>query len=140
MPCNDTTSKAVVILDAQERLLGFDFSKVTCSRKIGGETGFGEFCRGQPIDEILNIEYEVMAKRMGLDEETERFLLYLEWSALQSALAQYKGLEIGGRHKVAAIEYAIDRVEIRLVVRPPTEIPKRIPSCAARAATQDSSG
>ena len=139
MPCNDTTSKALVVLDSQERLLEFDFSKMTCGGKIGGDTGFGEYCQYQSIDEILNIEYEVMAERMGLEDETERFLLYLEWSVLQSALGQYKGLEIGERCKVAAVEYENNRIEIRLVIWPPSEMPKRVPSCTARAAAQDSS-
>lgn len=141
MPCNDTTSKAVVVLDSREHLMKFDFSKMTCGGKIGGGTGFGEFCLGQSIDSILKIEYEDIAQRICLEEENERFLLYLEWSALQSALAQYKGLEEGDRYKVATIDYQTDRVEIRLIVRPPTEMPRRFPSCAARApTTQDSLG
>ena len=135
MPCSNTASKAVIILDEYECLLEYDFSKMTCGKKVGGDTGFSQYCYGQSIEKILEIEYEVMAEKMGLEEEGERFLLYLEWAALQSALAQYRGLEEGDRYKIATIDYDINRVEIGLVVYPPTEMPKRIPSCSVIATT-----
>mgnify|MGYP000733469459 CR=1 FL=1 len=36
MPCKDTTSKVTVFLDANDRLVDYDFSKITCSKEIGG--------------------------------------------------------------------------------------------------------
>ena len=67
---------------------------------------------------------------MVLEDETERFLLYLEWLALRSALNQYKGLEAGGRSKLASIEYDSDGVKISLAILPIEGMPKRVPSCA----------
>ena len=130
MPCNDITSRAIVKLDESECLIEFDFSKITCGGKIGSGTGYEEFCKGVSIDEILKIDYEPMAEKMALEDEATRFLLYLEWSALRSALAQYKGLEAGDQAKVASVNYNGDGVEIHLTVKPPGKMPKRVPSCA----------
>ena len=94
--------------------------------------GYGEFCKGLKVEEILEIEYETMAEKMTLEEETERFLLYLEWSALRAALAQYRGLETGGRSRLASIDYHPGGVEIHLSVLPPNDMPKQILSCAKR--------
>ena len=129
MPCNDTTSRAIVRLNENERLKDFDFSKITCGKNITSEAGYEEFCKGLSVDEILRIDYNSMAEKMALIGDAERFLLYLEWSALRSALAQYKGLEAGDGSKIATIEYHSEGVEIYLAIEPPKEMPKRIPSC-----------
>ena len=132
MPCNDITSRAIIRLDEGERLVEFDFSKITCGGKIGSGTEFGEFCKGISVDEILKIDYESVAQKLVLKDETASFLLYLEWSALLSALAQYKGLEAGDQAKVASVEYNAGGVEIHLTIKPLGIKPKRIPSCAER--------
>ena len=40
-------------LDLEERLLDFDFSKITCSKEIGGGMGYMEYCAGKSVEEIL---------------------------------------------------------------------------------------
>ena len=130
MPCNDITSRAVIKLDERECLIEFGFSKITCGGKIDSGTGYEEFCKGNSVDEILKIDYEPMAEKMALEDEAIRFLFYLEWSALRSALAQYKGLEAGDQAKVASVDYYAGGVEIHLTIKPPEKMPKRVPSCA----------
>ena len=58
MPCKDTTSKITVFLDTNDCLVNFDFSKITCSKEIGGGTGYFEYCKGKSIGEILEIDFQ----------------------------------------------------------------------------------
>lgn len=137
MPCKDTASKIMVRLDRKDCLLDFDFSKITCAKKIAGSTGYEDYCRGRRIDEIFRIEFAEILRYLGLEDEEDRFFLYLEWEALRTSIAQYLGLEKDidkERYQISSITYDADRVEICQVIRPPREMPKKIVSCAMRAA------
>ncbi|MFQ5672200.1 MAG: hypothetical protein ACE5G9_03820 [Nitrospinales bacterium] len=141
MPCKDTASKIVVRLDRKECLLDFDFSKITCSKQIAGGTGYESYCRGRQIDEIFRVEFEEILRHFNPEDEEGRFFLYLEWDALRTSIAQYLGLEKGidkERYKISSITYDEERVEICQVIRPPREMPKKIVSCAVRAAQAES--
>ncbi len=130
MPCKDTTSSMVVILDGNDCMVSFDFSKLTCQKSVGGRTGFMEFCRGKPIGEVINLEFSDLAAGLKLTGSEEQFLLYLEWDALGAALNQYQGSrhEVDrDRYQIAIIAYESDQVEIRQMVVPPEEMPKLIP-------------
>ena len=48
MPCKDTTSQISIVLDQNDKLLDFEYSKMTCNKEIGGNTGFREYCLGKP--------------------------------------------------------------------------------------------
>jgi len=135
MPCKDSTALIVVNLDAQERLAGFDFSKITCRKEIGGETGYLEYCCGKTIDELSRIEFSEVVGALNLSETEDQFFLYLEWDALRAAISQYQGQtdQIDPkRYQLESIEYGEDGVEIRQQIRPPSEMPK-IVSCTTRS-------
>ncbi len=135
MPCKDSTSRVRVTLDADERLLDFDFSKITCSQTIGGETGYKQWCTGKTIEAIAALEFSDLVRDLGLTQTEEQFFLYLEWDALRSAIAQYQGRQEdidSDRYQVASISWEDGRIEISQVIRPPTEMPKIIP-CSKRA-------
>ncbi len=131
MPCKDTTSQITVILDENDCLVSFDFSKLTCQKPVGGSaTGFMKFCRGKTVDQITQLDFSDLVVALELNETEEQFLLYMEWDALGAALDQYRG---GGRdvdsdrYQIAAITYESHQVEIKQVVSSPEEMPKLIP-------------
>ena len=130
MPCKDTTSQITVILDENDCLVSFDFSKLTCHKAVGGGTGFMEFCRGKPVDQVTQLEFSDLVVDLGLTDSEEQFLLYMEWDALGAALDQYQGSRRDvdtDRYQIATIAYESNQVEIRQVVAPPEEMPKLIP-------------
>ncbi|MFQ5717034.1 MAG: hypothetical protein ACE5GQ_08020 [Nitrospinales bacterium] len=136
MPCKDSSSKIIVRLDHEDRCVDFNFSKITCSKEIGGGTGFREYCLGRGIDEVFGTDFDEVLKRLGLKSGEDQFFLYLEWEAMRGLIAQYSGLEYDGdaqRHKIASIAYDEDGVEVSLAVQPPREMPKTL-SCKTLAA------
>lgn len=142
MPCKDTTSRITVRLDGEDRLLDFDFSKITCSKEIGGETGYKGYCVGKSIDEIARIDFADLLGWFAPEDTEAQFFLYLEWDALRTALAQYRGRDEEvdtERYQLSSISYDEDGVEICQVIRPPTDMPK-IVSCAVRARQQGAGG
>ena len=64
-----------------------------------------------------------------MDEET-RFILYLEWDALRSAIAQYLGIEDkeidSDRCRISGINYDEKGMEIAMVILPPERIAEDI--------------
>jgi hypothetical protein len=135
MPCKDTKSVISVRIDAMERLVEFIFAKDTCGKGIGGGTGYKELCIGKNIEDILKIEFPFILDKIGAEESEEQFLLYLEWDALRSAIAQYIGNEeelSSKNHQLASIIYDGDEIEIQQVIQPPDEMPKLVP-CRVRA-------
>ncbi len=138
MPCKDTTSRITVRLDGADRLIDFDFSKITCNKEIGGETGYKGYCAGKSIDEISRIEFADLLERFGPEKTEEQFFLYLEWDALRTAIAQYRGREEEvdtERYQLSSISCGEDGVEICQVIRHPADMPK-IVSCTVRARRQ----
>jgi len=134
MPCKDSTSKVSVTLNADERLLDFDFSKITCSKPIASETGFKKYCVGLHMDEIAAIEFDEIVRQLAIEDEETQFFLYLEWDALRTALAQYNGNDDAidtQRYQIASIAYDQDRIEISQVIHPLESMPKIIP-CSKR--------
>jgi len=122
-------------LDTNECLVNFDFSKITCSKEIGGGTGFSEYCQGTNAEKILEIEFESLSQNLKLKDSEDRFFLYLEWSALRAGIIQYLGKEPDfdpERYQIALIDYSEEGVTIRQVIKPPQEMPK-IVSCLTRS-------
>ena len=117
-------------MDKRDHLINFDYSKKTCNKEIGGGTGFLEYCIGKPIDTLAELEFDDLIDLLNLSDSETKFLLFLEWSALSSALEQYLGRlvpEKGDRYQIATIAYDSDQVEIRQMVLSPSEMPKIIP-------------
>ena len=130
MPCKDTTSQISIILDNKDRLIDFEYTKSTCNKEIGGNTGFREYCIGKPIDNLSKQEFSDLIKILGLQDPDDQFLFFLEWSALGNALDQYKGLlspKDGERYQIANISYESNQVEIKQIIIPPSNMPKIIP-------------
>ncbi|MCH8311443.1 MAG: hypothetical protein IID17_00485 [Nitrospinae bacterium] len=131
MPCKDSSSIVKVKLDLEERLLDFDFSKITCSKEIGGGTGYMEYCSGKSAQEILTFDFNDLTRILGMQDPDDQFFLYLEWDALRTTLCQYLGNdeEIDReRYQLSSIIHEIDFIEISQVIHPQQNMPKLV-SC-----------
>ncbi len=122
-------------LDLDERLLDFDFSKITCSKEIGGGTGYLEYCAGKSAQEILAFDFNDLTLTLGIDDPDDQFFLYLEWDALRTALCQYLGNEEEvdrERYQLASIAHEMEFIEISQVIHPEQNMPKLV-SCFKRS-------
>ena len=130
MPCKDTTSQISIVLDHNDKLLNFEYSKMTCNKEIGGNTGFREYCLGKSVENLSELEFNDLFLELNLQEPENQFLLFLEWSALGAALDQYQGRltpKDDERYQIATIAYESDRIEIKQMVLAPSKMPKIIP-------------
>ena len=132
MPCKDTTAEITIHLDENDCLIDFTFSKITCNKEIGGGTGFLEYCRGKTAEEILHLEMSELLDFFPLESDEDQFLLYMEWEALQAAIAQLLGFLINNkRYQIASISCDESGTTINQVMSPLKEMPK-IVSCFKR--------
>ena len=132
MPCKDTTAEITIHLDEKDCLVDFEFSKITCNKEIGGGTGFLEYCRGRPAEEILDLEFNELLDFFAIESDEDQFLLYLEWEALQAAIAQLLGISINNkRYQIASISCDEGGTTINQVMFPLKEMPK-VTSCFKR--------
>ena len=132
MPCKDTTAEITIHLDEKDRLVDFEFSKITCNKEIGGGTGFLEYCRGKSSEEILDLEFNELLDFFAIESDEDQFLLYLEWEALQAAIAQLLGISINNkRYQIASISCDEGGTTINQVMFPLKEMPK-VTSCFKR--------
>jgi hypothetical protein len=137
MPCKDTTALMTVRVDHNDILIGYGYAKISCDKAIGNGQSFHQQCEGKPIRQILEWEFSNILQDLQLPEEdTEnQFLVYLEWSALRSALIQYLGgnEDVDTEHfEMASVEYNDQEVLITQVIRPNTNMPK-VQSCFKRS-------
>jgi hypothetical protein len=137
MPCKDTTALMTVRVDHSDCLINYDYAKLSCDKPIGNGQSFLQYCGGKPISQILEWEFFQILQDLHLqDEDSEsQFLVYLEWSALRSALIRYLGREddLDTEHfEVASVEYTDQQIEITQMIRPNTDMPK-IQSCFKRS-------
>ena len=149
MPCSDSSSSIAIRLDHEEKFLSFDFAKITCGRPIGSspqgtsdlweeittKTGYDTYCAGKTLQEIIALPYEQVARELESADEETQFILYLEWDALRSAIAQYLGMEDkdidADRCSISGITYDENGMEIAMVILPPKELPKILPCSLA---------
>jgi hypothetical protein len=132
MPCSDSSSGLNIRLDLNERLVKFDFAKITCSSEIGGGKKLSQFCVGKTLEEVLDLDFRMLVSVLNLNADEEaQFILYMELDALRSAVAQYLGIEYQGidneRCKISSVEYGDEYIDIALVILPPKELPKILP-------------
>jgi len=137
MPCKDTTALMTVRVNHDDCLINYDFAKISCDKSIGNGQSFHQYCEGKPIQQILEWEFSNILEDLHLKEnDTEsQFLVYMEWSALRSALIQYLGREDDvdtEQFEVASIEHTDQEVEITQVIHPTSDLPK-IQSCFKRS-------
>jgi hypothetical protein len=132
MPCKDTTSEMSIHLNENNCLVDFAFSKITCSKEIGGDTGFLDYCKGKTAEEILNLEFNELLVFFAFEADEDQFFLYMEWEALQAAIAQLLGIAINNkRYQISSINYDENGTTIRQIMVPLKEMPK-IVSCLKR--------
>ena len=87
MPCSDSSSGLNIRLDLNERLIKFDFAKITCSSEIGGGKSLSQFCTGKSLEEILYLDFAMLVSALNLNADEEaQFILYMELDALKSAI------------------------------------------------------
>ncbi len=131
MPCSDSSSSISIKISHNEEFIAFDFAKITCGREITAKTGYARYCVGRTLDEIFALPFTHVVKELGLQDEESQFILYLEWDALRSAIAQYIGVEAEdidqNRCRITSIEYTENEIEIAEVILPPKELPKILP-------------
>ena len=135
MPCKDTTSKITVILDKNDLLVNFEFSKITCNKEIGGGTGYLEYCKKKSADEIVQVEFEEPLQILKPSSTEDQFFLYMEWDALRTCLSQFVGSEIDvdyKQYRIASIDSNKSGTIITQFMSPPEKMPKIIP-CIKRA-------
>ena len=134
MPCKDTTSRVTVLLDQEDCLVDFDFSKISCNKEIGGGTGYLEYCKGKSIDEIMRLEFQEPLDFLAPESTEGQFFIYLEWDALRTSLAQYLG-EVADidqeKYQISSIASDEKGTKIVQVICPPEKIPDII-SCKKR--------
>ena len=135
MPCSDSSSSISLKLDKEERFVSFEFAKITCGREITAQTGYSKYLLGRSLDEIIKIPYAQAMTDLGLKQEEEQFVLYLEWDALRAAIVQYLGVENNdidlNRCRITSLEYSPEGIEIAEVILPPKELPKILPCSLA---------
>ncbi|OGX41843.1 MAG: hypothetical protein A3G91_00235 [Omnitrophica WOR_2 bacterium RIFCSPLOWO2_12_FULL_50_9] len=131
MPCADSSSSIVLRLDGAERFVAFDFAKITCGKEISARTEYSSYCRGKGLKEILKIAYAQASADLGIDDDEKRFVLYLEWDALRSAIAHYLGIEDkdvdNDRCRISAISHDEDGSEVAMILLPPKGMPEILP-------------
>ena len=138
MPCSDSSSGLNLRLDLNERLVKFDFTKITCSGEIAGGGKLSSFCAGKSPEEILGLDFGMLVSALDLfDDEEAQFILYMELDALKSALVEYLGIEYQGvdakRCRISSIAHGDEFIDIALVILPPKELPKILPCCSPKA-------
>ena len=130
MPCKDTTSKITVILDKNDLLVNFEFSKITCNKEIGGGTGYLEYCKKKSADEIVQVEFEEPLQILKPSSTEDQFFLYMEWDALRTCLSQFVGSEMDidqKLYRIASIDSNKSGTIITQFMSPPEKMPKIIP-------------
>ncbi len=135
MPCKDSSSLMKIWIDSKDRLLDFDFSKITCGKDISGQKSLKEFILGVNISKILNLEFPQVIDQVQPANTEDEFFLYLEWLGLLSGLSQYMG-EVSEseltRYTIASIEQDEKGTLIQILAVPPENLPK-IESCFKRS-------
>jgi len=132
MPCSDSSSGLNIRLDLNERLVKFDFAKITCSSEIGGGKSLSQYCEGRSLEELLDLDFRMLVSALNLNADEEaQFIMYMELDALKAAIAQYLGIEYQGvdvdRCKITSVEQGDEFIDIALVILPPKELPKILP-------------
>ncbi len=131
MPCSDSSSSIALKLDGEEKFVSFDFAKITCGREITAGTSYSKYCAGRTLEEIIAIPYTQAVIDLKLTQEEEQYVLYLEWDALRSAIAQYLGIDDPQiereRCLITSVEQNEKGIEIAEVILPPKSMPKILP-------------
>ena len=131
MPCSDSSSSISIKLDPEENFISFEYAKITCGQGIDGKTGLSDYFTGKALNEIIETSFQKITNDLDIKEEDSQFILYMEWDALRSAVAQYLGIENPtidkDRCRITSIEHTEEGIEVAEVILPPKELPKILP-------------
>lgn len=101
MPCKDVTEVIRVVVDNQDRLLTYSFSKRTCGQGVGAESLILDALSGRCVEELLQYDAETYLRDnpvQNADPEEyalEEFLSLKHFFAVQGALEVLTGKEPG---------------------------------------------
>jgi hypothetical protein len=131
MPCKDVTELLEVVLDTEDRLADYRFSKRTCGQGVGAAALLIDQLRGRAAEELLQKTAEEFLTEFPIADPIEEFLSLKHLFAIQGALEVYAGVQAGrasDAFAVAGIEYSEEttRISGRISVDILTE---RIKSC-----------
>lgn len=131
MSCQDTSSNLTLHLNQQGRLIDYVLTRMFCEREISKKSQYKKYCCGKTLDEITRLNFHKVIQDLGIRDEEEQFLIFLEWDVLRNAIAHYLGLENDSfdydRCLISAIEYHQDGIEINEIILPPKELPPVMP-------------
>jgi hypothetical protein len=131
MPCKDITELLEIVLDADDRLVEYTFSKRTCGQGVGAAALLIDQLRGRSAHELQHKTAAEFLDEFPIADPIEEFLSLKHLFAVQSALEVYAGTEAGrasDAFALAGIEYGEDttRIHGRIAVDVVTE---RIEAC-----------
>lgn len=115
MPCKDITELLEVVLDAEDRLVEYTFSKRTCGQGVGTAALLIDQLRGRTVEELLHKSAAEFLAEFPISDPIEEFLSLKHLFAIQGALEVYAGVEAGrasDAFAVAGIEYGEDNTRI----------------------------
>lgn len=115
MPCSDVTERIEIVLDGEDRLKEYEFSKRTCGQGVGMASLLIEQLRGRSLDELLHITGEEFLEEFPFEDEVEEFLSLKHLFAVQGALEVLTGVEPGAKDSAFAasrIEYGENETRI----------------------------
>lgn len=102
MPCSDVTEVIRVVVDSDDRLKEYNFSKRTCGQGVGAATLLIDTLRGHTVEELLAYAPEDFAADHPVEHELEEFLGLKHLIAIQSTLEVLTGHASGGPHDTCA--------------------------------------
>lgn len=105
MPCTDIQERCELILDLEDRVVGFSLQKETCGAPVG-DSSILPFVAGRAVTELpaLDLPTLVGGKHVKFIEE---FMLHKQLVALRRAAAVYLGESEGG----PTASFALERID-----------------------------
>jgi hypothetical protein len=127
MTCSNNTSTIIIRLDKDERFVSFIYQRSFCGQVINEKSIYSQLCQGKTLTEILHADFPSVLKSIPTPGEEDRFLLFMEWDALRSALGQYLGLDDAdidvARCQTVAVKHDDEGIEITQFILPPSRLP-----------------
>lgn len=109
MPCSDVTELIHLVVDAEDRLKDYRFTKRSCGRGVGVDSLLLGTLGGLAVEEVLAIAPEQFVEDHPSEEPLEEFLGLKHLIAVQSVLEVLTGREAGGPEAMcAAAEIAFE--------------------------------
>jgi len=115
MPCKDVTELLEIVLDGQDVLKEYTFSKRTCGQGVGMANLLIEQLRGRAASELQEKTAQEFLAEFPIADPVEEFLSLKHLFAIQSALEVYAGVQSGAKQAafaVGGIEYGEDETRI----------------------------